>query len=158
MRIKIGTSDVKESKWYEYAIRFGFGGTVTALTGIVAKHFGPEIGGLFLAFPAILPAAATLIEKEQTERKLKAGMQGVIRGRQAAGVDAAGAAMGSIGLIFFALIVWKLLPASSTAMILIEATLAWLVVSVSLWLMREKMWRAMRRYIRRKGSRRRFQH
>lgn len=151
MRIKIDTSDVRQSKWYEYAIRFGFGGAVTALTGIIATHFGPEIGGLFLAFPAILPAAATLIEKEETERKFKAGMHGVIRGRQAAGVDAAGAAMGSIGLIFFALVVWKRLPVSSTASILIEATFAWFVVSVGLWLMRQKTWRAIRRYIRREG-------
>lgn len=158
MGIKVDTSDVKESKWYEYAIRFGFGGLVTASTGIIAKHFGPGIGGLFLAFPAILPAAATLIEKEETERKLKVGMHGVIRGREAAGVDAAGAAMGSIGLMFFALVVWKRLPVSSTASILIQATLAWLVVSVSLWLMRQKTWRAIRRYIRSKGSRRRLQH
>lgn len=152
MRIKIDTSDVKESRWYEYAIRFGFGGAVTASAGIIARHFGPGIGGLFLAFPAILPAAATLIEKEETERKCKAGMHGVKRGREAAGVDAAGAAMGSIGLIVFALIIWKRLPMSSLALILAEATLLWLVVALSLWLMREKTFRAIRRYIRRRRA------
>jgi hypothetical protein len=36
------------------------GGLVTVITGIVAKNWGPVIGGLFLAFPAIFPASATI--------------------------------------------------------------------------------------------------
>ena len=46
-----------------------FGGTVTALAGIVAKRVGPETGGLFLVFPSIFPAAATLIEKHEKQNK-----------------------------------------------------------------------------------------
>jgi hypothetical protein len=34
----------------------------------------PVVGGLFLAFPAIFPASATLIEKHVRERKEKAGL------------------------------------------------------------------------------------
>lgn len=150
MKIKIDMSDVKQSKWYEYAIRFAFGGSITALTGIIAKHFGPEVGGLFLAFPAILPAAATLIEREETDKKRKAGMNDAVRGREAAGVDAAGAAIGSIALMFFALVVWKRLPHSSLEAILAEATLVWLAVAVCLWLIREKIGRPIRAYLRRK--------
>jgi hypothetical protein len=30
--------------------------------GLLAKKFGSTVGGLFLAFPAIFPASATLIE------------------------------------------------------------------------------------------------
>src|ERR1700719_123927 len=104
MKIKFDTGGLSQSKWYEYLMRFFFGGTITALAGIIAKKFGPEIGGLFLAFPAILPAAATLIEKHEKEKKERAGQDGANRGRAAAGVDAAGAALGSIGLMAFALV------------------------------------------------------
>lgn len=41
---------------------------VTALAGVIAKHYGPVIGGLFFAFPAIFPASATLIEKTRNRR------------------------------------------------------------------------------------------
>jgi hypothetical protein len=75
------------------------GGSVTVIAGLLAKEFGPVLGGLFLAFPAIFPASATLIEKHETEKKQKAGIMNSMRDRQAAGVDACGAAMGSIGLV-----------------------------------------------------------
>ena len=50
MKIQIDPDVLGETKWYEYAVRFLFGGSITALAGIIAKKFGPEIGGLFLAF------------------------------------------------------------------------------------------------------------
>jgi len=141
MKIKIDTSGLGQSKWFEYLLRFVFGGAVTAFAGIVAKQCGPVIGGLFLAFPAIFPASATLIDKHEKERKEQAGLNGVTRGRSAAGVDAAGAAMGSIGLIAFALVVWRYLPHSSTAIVLASATTLWLITSVSVWELREKLCR-----------------
>jgi hypothetical protein len=88
VKVKFDTSSLGLSKWYEYVIRFVFGGTITALTGIIARRYGPEIGGLFLAFPAILPAAASLIEKHEKEKKERAGLHGTMRGRVAAGIDA----------------------------------------------------------------------
>ena len=148
MKVKIDASELGQSKWYEYALRFAFGGTITALAGEIAKHYGPAIGGLFLAFPAILPATATLIADDEKKKKQRAGMNGAIRGRTAAGVDAAGAAMGCIGLIVFALIVWQRLPQSSLAVVLSEATLAWLFTSVAIWLMREKLWRSLAKKLR----------
>src|SRR5262249_7072198 len=41
-------------------------------------------------------ASATLIEKHEIRRKRKAGLAGVRRGQQAAALDAAGAALGSV--------------------------------------------------------------
>jgi hypothetical protein len=67
MQIKVYPSALGQTKWYEYAIRFLFGGMITAVAGMIAKQFGPGIGGLFLAFPAIFPASATLIEKHETQ-------------------------------------------------------------------------------------------
>ena len=148
MKVKLDTGDLGLSRWYEYIIRFVFGGTITALTGIVAERYGPEVGGLFLAFPAILPAAATLIEKHEKEKKERAGLDGAERGRVAAGVDAAGAAMGSIGLMAFALIVWLKLPNSSLGLVLAGATLAWLIASVMVWELRETLSRRIRARLR----------
>jgi hypothetical protein len=61
----------------------------------------PVIAGLLLAFPAIFPGSATLIEKHEKEEKEKNGMSAAVRGRQAASVDAAGSAMGSLSLVVF---------------------------------------------------------
>jgi hypothetical protein len=133
MRVRINFSAAKQTKWHEYALRFAFGGVVTALTGLVAKIFGPEIGGLFLAFPAIFPATATLIEKHEREKKERAGLEGVKRGRTAAGIDAAGAAIGTIGLAIFGLLVWKLLPFCTTPILLVTTTAAWFATSVLAW-------------------------
>ena len=63
----------------DLAIRFGFGGAVTVTTELIARTFGPEIAGLFLAFPAILPASLTLIRQNE--------------GREAAANDALGATL-----------------------------------------------------------------
>jgi hypothetical protein len=141
MKIKADMAGLGQSKWYEYVVRFAFGGTVTALAGLIAKRFGPEVGGFFLAFPAIFPAAATLIEKHEKQKKERAGLPGEIRGRKAAGVDAAGAWMGALGLIVFGLIVWRELPQSATAAVLGIATVAWFLTSFLVWLLREKVYR-----------------
>src|SRR5579862_8857078 len=106
MRVHFDISDLKDTKWYELAVRFLFGGAITAITGILANRYGPVLGGLFLAFPALFPASATLLEKHEQEKKRRAGIENTSRGREAAALDARGAAIGSIGLVGFALIAW----------------------------------------------------
>ena len=145
MKITLNAGGLGQSKWYEYLFRFAFGGAVTALAGVIAKRFGPEIGGLFLAFPAILPASATLIEKHENQKKERAGEEGAERGNMAAGVDSVGASMGAVGLTVFALIVWLRLPESGMAMVLTTATLAWFITSVSVWKCREMFLRRLRK-------------
>jgi hypothetical protein len=108
---------------------------VILVVGLIAARFGPIVGGLFLAFPAIFPASATLIEKHVRERKEKAGLAGARRGKEAAALDAAGAVLGSFGLAAFALVIWLLIErAPSLALVL--ATFAWLAVAVLAWLLR----------------------
>jgi Protein of unknown function (DUF3147) len=101
MQIKVDLSALRQAEWHQYAIRFFFGGLVTAIAGIIAKEFGAAIGGLFLAFPAIFPGSATLIEKHETEKKEREGLHGTERGRDAASIDAAGSAMGKHRAICF---------------------------------------------------------
>jgi hypothetical protein len=85
-------------------------GSVVGGNSLIAKKFGPGVGGLFLAFPAIFPACATLIEKHEKQKKQRAGFDGSKRAREAASLDASGAARGSVGLIIFGLLIWWLIP------------------------------------------------
>ncbi len=133
MIVAVSTSGLKRAKWWEYLLRFVLGGAVTAGAGILAKKLGPSFGGLFLAFPAILAASATLVEKHERERKEEKGMGGIYRGRHAAGADAAGAAMGSIGLITFAVMVWKLVPVHNPWLVIAGASIVWAVVCSLVW-------------------------
>ena len=102
-------SALKESRWYEYGARFALGGMTTLIAGVISDRFGPETGGLFLAFPAIFCASATLIETHERKRKKEHGVDGYRRGTDAAALDASGAALGGIGLAGFGLIVgcWR---------------------------------------------------
>jgi hypothetical protein len=136
VRVSLDFSAFGRTKWYEYAVRFLFGGAITVAAGLLAKHFGPAFGGLFLAFPAIFPASATLVEKHEKEKKQRGGILHTDRGRQAAALDAAGAAMGSVGLVIFGFTVWKLLPIWHPAVALLSGTAAWLVTSFGLWRVR----------------------
>ncbi len=149
MKIETNFEALKQTKWQEYFVRFIFGGTVTALAGFIAKHYGPEIGGLFLAAPAIFPAAATLLEKHE-ERKARADAHKNLFAHQVAGVDAGGAAMGSVGLMAFGLVAWKLLPAHPVPIVIAVAALVWLAVSVAIWYSRKTFWRRLRAAIRRR--------
>ena len=136
--VDVKLSSLKETKPLEYLVRFLFGGAATVLAGLVAKHFGPGPGGLFLAFPAIFPATATLIETHQKKRMAKIGHDGTNRGRIAASIDAGGAALGCVGLAGFAVVLWVLLPQHSAAFILIASLAVWLIVSIALWELRQR--------------------
>jgi Protein of unknown function (DUF3147) len=139
MIVRFDSSTLRETRWYEYALRFVFGGVITAAAGLIAQKFGPGIGGLFLAFPAIFPATATLIEKHEKEKKERKGLDGSRRGRDAAALEAAGAAMGSLGLVLFAVLVWRLFPHHATGLVLTGATVAWLAASGGIWSVRRKL-------------------
>src|SRR5581483_6303654 len=54
---------LRATKWWEYAVRFGFGGLVTMGTGLIAQIAGAVTAGLFLGFPSILPASLVLLQR-----------------------------------------------------------------------------------------------
>jgi hypothetical protein len=129
---------LRQTHGYEYIVRFVLGGLATVLAGVIAEIFGPETGGLFLAFPAIFCASATLVEKHERDQKAKKGLQGEERGRCAAALDATGAGWGSLALAVFAIAVWTMAscgPASSLGL----ASAAWLLVAVGLFFLRRKI-------------------
>lgn len=111
---------------------------MTAVAGAIAKKYGASFGGLFLAFPAIFPASATLIEKHERARKQDEGKSGIKRARKAVAADAAGAAIGTLGLIAFAFYTWKMLPQHAAWQTLLCATGIWLATSIVLWYARKR--------------------
>jgi hypothetical protein len=149
--IRLSLSSLREGRWYEYLIRFALGGAATVFTGLISSRYGASIGGLFLALPAIFCASATLIEKHEIRRKRQAGLAGERRGKEAAALDAAGAALGALGLLGFA-IVFSLMVESSIPAAFIGASLAWLIGSVAAWYVRRKMRSTRRGRIARKTS------
>src|SRR5579863_7142766 len=78
VRIQVDLGSLRRIRWHEYVVRFVLGGAVTVATGLIAKAYGPVVGGLFLAFPAIFPASATLLDKHEREEKSKAGFPNTI--------------------------------------------------------------------------------
>ena len=137
MCIQISPSPIFKTRWYEYATRFLLGGLITVWAGLIAEKWGPSVGGLFLAFPAIFPASATLIEKHERESKQAKGLTGAQRAKNAAAVDAAGASIGSIGLVVFALVGSMFLPGRSAPLVLLLGTFAWFLASVIVWILRK---------------------
>lgn len=131
-------SALKQSRWYEYVIRFVLGGLATVLAGAVAQFFGPAVGGLFLAFPAIFCASSTLIEKHERECKHERGLSGHRRGTDAMALDAVGAGLGSLGLATFGPAIWLFAPSAGFGS-LAWAAMTWLVVSIVSWRVRREL-------------------
>lgn len=102
----------------EYLLRFALGGAISVGAWLIASVDGPRVGGLFLAFPAILPASLTLVKEHD--------------GRSAAAEDARGAALGSLGLAAFGATV-AAMAEHGPVVALLSALLVWLVVSVGAW-------------------------
>lgn len=136
MVTKADLSALKKSSFGEYGIRFLFGGLATVTAGLVAKYYGPELGGLFLAFPAIAPAAATLLDQHAKEQKQRAGFEGHARGRKTAALDMFGTVWGSVGLLAFALVIWLMGPSHSAWLVLAIASVGWFAGALSTWELR----------------------
>lgn len=104
----------------DLAVRFGFGAAISAVAAVVSIVAGSEPGGLLLAFPAILPAALTLIEKEESER-------------EAEDLDV-GAILGAAALVGFAVVIWEFTDSGPAPLVLVGATAAWLLGATLLYL------------------------
>jgi hypothetical protein len=110
---------IAKPAWWEYVVRFVFGGLVTVGTGLINKKFGSAWGGMLIAFPAILPASLTLVKRHD--------------GRTCAVDDARGARIASFGLLAFALVAVATATRWPPALVLTIATCTWLGVSSALW-------------------------
>jgi hypothetical protein len=114
--VRVRPGELKRSSPRLWLVRFGFGVGVSVLAGVVSALAGPRVGGVFLAFPAIMLAALTLVAKEE----------GVRQARN----DARGATFGSLGGLTFAVVVAATVTRWPLWAALTVATLAWAVVAV----------------------------
>lgn len=108
---------LREIEGRDLAIRFAFGFVIAVAVGVLTKIAGDRIAGLFLAFPAILPASLTLIGEK--------------RGRRKALLDAAGSVFGAVGLIAFAVVSWLLLGRVPAVAAQLGALVAWGAVALT---------------------------
>jgi len=105
--------------WPQLGLRFGFGAGIALVAGLVGMRFGARVGGVFLAFPAVLPAALTLLEQEEGESKTD--------------IDAIGAILGSIAMVAFAAAVARLVSAIGAPLAVALAAGAWALVAGALF-------------------------
>jgi hypothetical protein len=138
MRLKLKFNSLKETTPVEYISRFVFGGILTVLAGLLADHYGPVLGGLFLAFPGIFPAGVSLVEKHKTLRENAEGKRGTWSARGEASCEAAGASIGTLGLVGFGAVLWRGLPTHTFWPILFTAGGTWVAASWLFWLIRDK--------------------
>jgi hypothetical protein len=131
--VTIDAARLRDTRRREVMIRFAFGFAASVIAGLVGIGIGDRAGGLFLAFPAILPASLTLIADKD--------------GDSEAEVDAGGALIGAAALVAFAVVSWQVLGRVPLVAAEIAALAAWLVASVSAYF-------AVRWAVRRRTTRR----
>jgi hypothetical protein len=112
-------SALKEVGAGDYAARFLLGAVISMSAGIIGNTIGARFSGLFLAFPAILPASLTLVQEKE--------------GTRDADRDAIGAILGAVGLVVFAGTAEATLGHIPSLAALGLALCAWLATSVALY-------------------------
>ncbi len=110
---------IGEARFRDFAIRFAFGGTISVVAALIGAVFAEPIGGIFTAFPALLVASLTLIDKQEDPEH--------------ASYDAVGAALGAVGFIACAFFISRTLGQWPAAASLGTGLLIWLVVAVGLY-------------------------
>ena len=110
---KLEVEKIKEAQPRQLAIRFVAGAVTSIVAGVVTLVFGARTGGIFLAFPAILAASLTLIEKQEDAAEARE--------------DARGAVMGGGAMALFALVAAISFGSLSPALALLLAAAAWLI-------------------------------
>ena len=103
----------------DYAIRFCFGAGISLVAGLIGMKFGPKLGGVFLGFPAILPASLTLIQKKS--------------GKEEAAIDSEGAVLGALAMVVFAAFVYLAMVKLGVVVTLAVDLVIWLVVAIVLY-------------------------
>src|SRR5215217_6555905 len=110
---------IRDASYRDMAVRFAFGGTISVVAALIGAATTESIGGVFTAFPAILVATLTLIDKQEDQEH--------------ASYDAVGAALGAVGFVACALFISLTMQRWSTAASLGVGLSIWLAVSVVLY-------------------------
>jgi Protein of unknown function (DUF3147) len=119
MKPSFQPQQLRKTTLMEYLLRFGFGGVVALAASAAGHAWGPRVGGLFLAFPALLPAGLLLVKEHD--------------GRAAAADDARGALLGSLGMVGFGVAIWFTAERLAPWLSLTAALGMWVGLSVGAW-------------------------
>ena len=107
----IQPKNLKNVRVRDLGYRFVAGALTSIVAGVLTIAFGPRVGGVMLAFPAILAASLTLIEEQEDSAEARE--------------DARGAVMGGVAMLSFAAVAAALFGHLNAALVLAPATLAW---------------------------------
>jgi hypothetical protein len=123
---EVGTqlTEVRRIRPRDLLVRFAFGAATSAFAGALTIAFKPRVGGVFLAFPAILAATLTLIAEEEDKARARE--------------DARGAVVGAVALALFAAIGVVGFERIAPPLVLAAAGAAWALGAVGLYLL---LWR-----------------
>jgi len=100
----------------DLAVRFFAGAATSVVAGAITLALGSRVGGLFLAFPAILAASLTLIAEDEDTAQARE--------------DARGAVVGGLAMAGFAAVVALTVTSLAGALSLALAAAAWALVAV----------------------------
>lgn len=106
---------IREVRPRDLGIRFVAGAITSVVSGVLATAVSARVGGIFLAFPAILAASLTLIEKQEDSAVARE--------------DARGAVVGGCAMAVFAAVAALAFGDLPGAIVLAIATLAWVAVA-----------------------------
>ncbi|HET6914594.1 MAG TPA: DUF3147 family protein [Acidimicrobiales bacterium] len=112
-------SKIRGAKPKELLVRFALGAAVSVLAGIISKGVGPRLGGVFLAFPAILPASLTFVQGKEGTHK--------------ADRDAIGAVLGGLALVVFATVAESTFTRLNPALVLLCSLAGWLLACATMY-------------------------
>jgi uncharacterized membrane protein (GlpM family) len=116
---KMDLSQLKRVKLKDYIIRFLFGGAVSVIAALISIWTNDRIGGIFTAFPAILLASLTIINR--------------MDGQHEAEKDARGAIVGAIAFVVTAIVLSMTLMLLAGALALLLSLVAWLLCAIGLY-------------------------
>lgn len=117
---RLDLSKLKKLKLRDYAIRFLFGGAISILAALIAHWTTGRIGGIFTAFPAILLASLTIINRKE--------------GKDAAAADARGGVVGAVALVIAAIVLSLTLMPLAGVWSLLLTLAAWLACGIALYI------------------------
>jgi hypothetical protein len=126
LRVSASPGRLRQTQPRDFIQRFLFGALVTVAAGLIATNYGPVVGGLFLAFPAILPASLTLLTEHA-------------HNTAPAGADAYGSMFGSVGLLVFGAVIWILGTTAPAWLVLSLAMLGWIFTACGTWALAERL-------------------
>ena len=107
---------LKDVRPRDLAIRFAAGATTSVVAALLTLGLGPRVGGVMLAFPAILAASLTLIEEKEDSAEARE--------------DARGAIVGACALTLFAVVAAVTFGHLAGGLVLALATIVWALVAV----------------------------